>query len=290
KARTNRAPAEVSGGRSWSPSAITTQVLPQIRHRNATHRFVTSALGGTFARIKGRQACPAGIGSASESGARRAVHGSARGRAVLRMDSGGGAASNAPERPASAGPPRHPMTKPIRTVLAAPLLAALLPGQNPTGELKRWHTITLTFDGPFTSETATPNPFTDYRLDVTFRRPGQSGRVYRGYWAADGNAADSGATSGNKWRVHFVPDAPGTWLWTASFVTGPKVAAGGTGTATAFDGATGSFDVQATDKQPPDFRALGLMVYDGGRFPRFAGTGQPFLEIGVNSPENVFAY
>src|SRR5690606_15696132 len=48
--------------------------------------------------------------------------------------------------------------------------------------------------------------------------------------------------------------------------------------------------VQATDKQPPDFRALGLMVYDGGRFPRFAGTGQPFLEIGVNSPENVFAY
>ena len=37
-----------------------------------------------------------------------------------------------------------------------------------SGEVRQWHTITLTFDGPQTSETADPNPFLDYRLDVTF--------------------------------------------------------------------------------------------------------------------------
>jgi len=39
-----------------------------------------------------------------------------------------------------------------------------------SGELLVWHTITLTFDGPQTSETAEPNPFTDYRLDVVFKQ------------------------------------------------------------------------------------------------------------------------
>ncbi len=35
-----------------------------------------------------------------------------------------------------------------------------------SGKLAKWHKVTLTFDGPETSERATPNPFTDYRLDV----------------------------------------------------------------------------------------------------------------------------
>ena len=34
--------------------------------------------------------------------------------------------------------------------------------------LMRWHRATLTFEGPATSETAEPNPYFDYRLDVTF--------------------------------------------------------------------------------------------------------------------------
>ena len=44
------------------------------------------------------------------------------------------------------------------------------------GELKVWHNVTLSFDGPKTSEQATPNPFMDYRLDVTFTGP--SGQQY----------------------------------------------------------------------------------------------------------------
>ena len=32
-----------------------------------------------------------------------------------------------------------------------------------SGELKEWHRVSLTFDGPRTSETANPNPFLTYR-------------------------------------------------------------------------------------------------------------------------------
>ena len=50
---------------------------------------------------------------------------------------------------------------------------AILFGQNNSepvisGELKKWHNITLTFAGPQTAEDAEPNPFVDYRLNVTY--------------------------------------------------------------------------------------------------------------------------
>ncbi|MEM0926736.1 MAG: PA14 domain-containing protein, partial [Planctomycetota bacterium] len=75
-----------------------------------------------------------------------------------------------------------------------------------SGELKKWHKVTVTFDGPETSETASSNPFMNYRLDVTFTHS-ESGKTYvvPGYFAADGDAANTSASSGNKWRVHFAP-------------------------------------------------------------------------------------
>lgn len=73
-----------------------------------------------------------------------------------------------------------------------------------TGELKQWHKVTLTFDGPVASETAEPNPFLDYRLNVTFTHEGGAkSYLVPGYFAADGDAANTSADSGNKWRVHF---------------------------------------------------------------------------------------
>ena len=81
-----------------------------------------------------------------------------------------------------------------------------------SGELKTWHKITLTFDGPETSETAEPNPFTDYRLNVTFSKGAKTYDV-PGYYAADGNAANTSATAGNKWRVHFAPCEAGQWQY-----------------------------------------------------------------------------
>jgi hypothetical protein len=93
------------------------------------------------------------------------------------------------------------------------------------GELRKWHKITLRFTGPMTSETATPNPFTDYRLDVTFTHVGGGGKTYitPGFYAGDGDAANTHATSGNVWLVHFAPDLTGRWDWEASFLFGDNV-------------------------------------------------------------------
>ena len=160
------------------------------------------------------------------------------------------------------------------------------------GQLRQWHTITLTFDGPATSEQDTPNPFLDYRLDVRFTN-GERVYVVPGYYAADGNAAQTGASSGNKWRVHFVPDQAGRWTYLASFRRGPMVAIADSPTAGRpcwFDGASGTFEVLPTDKQPPDLRAKGILRYVGKRYLQFAHTGQFFIKAGTDSPENLLAF
>ena len=162
-----------------------------------------------------------------------------------------------------------------------------------TGPLQTWHRATLTFDGPEASESATPNPFSDYRLVVTFR---QGARAYAvpGFFAADGEAAETGATSGTKWRVRFAPPTPGEWTYTASFRQGPDVAASldpYAGTSVAFDGASGSFVVEPTGKAGGDFRAAGMLLpRPGARYLHHAGTGEPFLKGGAGSPENLLAY
>ena len=160
------------------------------------------------------------------------------------------------------------------------------------GELKQWHDIQLTFDGPDTSETADPNPFLYYRLNVTFTS-GDKTLVIPGYYAADGNAAETSATAGNKWRVDFVPTATGTWTYVASFRSGPEIAVSldpDAGTPTAFDGESGTIDVGPTDKSGRDNRGRGMLVYAGDHFMRYAGTGEPFLLVGTQSPENFLAY
>ena len=37
-----------------------------------------------------------------------------------------------------------------------------------SGELRQWHKVTLTLEGPHASEDGTLNPFLDYRMQVTF--------------------------------------------------------------------------------------------------------------------------
>ena len=68
-----------------------------------------------------------------------------------------------------------------------------------SGELRQWHKVTLTFNGPQASETDTsPNPFTDYRMTVVFTHESGAPRYeVPGYFAADGDAANTSATSGN---------------------------------------------------------------------------------------------
>jgi hypothetical protein len=162
-----------------------------------------------------------------------------------------------------------------------------------TGDLMQWHPITLVFRGPDTSEQSTPNPFTDYRLDVKFQQ-GEHVLNVPGFYAADGNAADTGADKGNCWHVHFAAPATGTWEWSASFRKGPRVASSTTVhagvSAGFFDKASGSFEIRESDKRAPDLRARGRLSYVGNRYPVTLGDNQPFIKTGVDSPENLLAY
>lgn len=159
------------------------------------------------------------------------------------------------------------------------------------GELKKWHQITLTFDGPQTHEEAAINPFTDYKLDVVFTKGNRSFKR-PGFYAADGNAAETGASSGNKWQVHFVPDRVGVWHYKVTFRVAENIAVSDDlyeGIANYFDGLEGSFEVGESDKTGPDFRSKGFLQYADAHYLRFQN-GDWFLKAGVGSPETLLAY
>jgi len=193
-----------------------------------------------------------------------------------------------------------------------------------TGELKQWHKITLTIDGPVSSQHGQtvfeyneetgmldldvrpkagpggrlsymhPNPFLDYAMSVTFTH--ESGTpVYTvpGYFAADGNAAETSASSGNKWRAHLSPDKTGGWTWEVTFLAGVDVSVNEEVSGQPYypyHGLKGSFEVDATDKTGRDFRACGRLQYINHNYLRFAGNGQYFLKAGSDSPETLLAY
>jgi len=164
-----------------------------------------------------------------------------------------------------------------------------------SGELKKWHKITLTFDGPETSEMDRSNPFMDYRFNVFFSHK-ESGKSFKvpGYFAADGNAGETSATRGNKWRVHFAPEEIGAWTYKVDFRKGNWLAVSernNAGESAGFmDGAEGSFEIIKSDKSGKDNRALGRLQYDGTRYLKYAETGKPMLKVGPDSPENSLAY
>jgi len=171
------------------------------------------------------------------------------------------------------------------------LVVSYAQGQSVSGELRKWHNITITIEGPSTNESATPNPFMDYRLDVTFTN-GARTVVVPGYYTADGSAAQSSATSGNKWRVHFAPDETGTWNYTASFRQGTNIAAStdtGAGKEVSFDGTNGSIHVLDTNKTGTDFRGKGWLRYVGKPYPQF-DNGEYFIRSGLGGPENFLGY
>ena len=153
-----------------------------------------------------------------------------------------------------------------------------------SGELKQWHNVILTLDGPFAHETDDdPNPFMDYSMDVTFtHESGEPSYVVPGYFAADGNAAETSAESGDKWRAHLSPDKEGNWDYEVSFTLRDEPVK--------WHGITGRFFVEPSDKAEPDLRAKGRLLYVGERYLKFAGTGDYFLKAGADAPETLLAY
>jgi hypothetical protein len=161
------------------------------------------------------------------------------------------------------------------------------------GALKVWYPVTITFTGKQASETEAT--FRDHRLDVTFSKGDKSFRV-PGYFAADGNAAESSATSGNQWRVKFTPNEPGVWTYSVSFREGPEIAVPADSSPTAGksagapDGQIGSFAVQPADPEAPGFYGKGMLVYVGEHYLQFQGSKEWFVKAGPGSPEDFFGY
>ncbi len=152
--------------------------------------------------------------------------------------------------------------------------------------------IVLNFEVVETSEHAGVNPFTDYRLNVTFRL-GDKSYMVPGFYAADGNAAETSADSGDVWRCIFTPDSPGNWAYEVSFRKGSEVAVSldpFEGAAVMpHDGKTGSFEVVPVSTSQQGFNRHGRLINMGtGYFHYYDGT--PLVKFGANSPENFLAY
>lgn len=144
-----------------------------------------------------------------------------------------------------------------------------IPSVEPAEPFAQSH-VTLDFIGPETSETGTPNPFTEMELQLIFSQ-GDMDIPIRGYFAADGNAVETSATSGNIWRAHFSPPTAGEWRWSAN-LSGPSGEM-------ELDRTSGRIKVETT---APVLRTA-------GRHLRFSD-GQYFLKGGANSPENLLGY
>ncbi len=161
------------------------------------------------------------------------------------------------------------------------------------GELRQWHEVTLTLDGPYARESdPTPNPFTDYRLTVVFTHESGEPEVrVPGYFAADGRSGETGAEAGTAWRVHLAPEKPGRWDYRIAFVRGPGVAVRESeGEPVAgWEGRRGAIEVAPTDKSGRDFRAHGRLAHVGRHHLRFVGSGRWFLKGGPDAPETLLA-
>ena len=183
---------------------------------------------------------------------------------------------------------------------------------------------TLCLTGPAVSESDARNPFLHYRMDVEVDGPEGSYTV-PGYFAADGDAANSGARGGDQWCARLRGFAPGVYTYAATLLSGDSVAlrqnlldaAGGDaasttpetdalGAAGAVGSATGAVAAletlagaevlaeargQISVTAPTDGTAVdGWLRYDTSGFPRFSQSGRYFLKTGTNSPENFLAY
>ncbi|MEM8667861.1 MAG: DUF5060 domain-containing protein [Planctomycetota bacterium] len=162
------------------------------------------------------------------------------------------------------------------------------------GELMKWHKVTLAIDGPFAHEQDNePNPFTDYRLQATFRHSSGDTFVVPGYFAGDGDAGNTSAESGNQWRIHFSPNHSGAWQYELEMVRGKLAALSSEAKAepiSGIHGKTGSFKIAASDKSGRDLRARGRLQYVEKRYLQFAETGQYFLKAGADAPETLLAF
>ncbi len=159
------------------------------------------------------------------------------------------------------------------------------------GERSVWQPVSVSFRGPEADEMGkAPNPFLDYRLQVSFTGP--SGQAYDvpGYFDGDGRRGGFG----DVWRVRFTPDEAGAWSFKASFRKGKDVAVSldpSAGEAVAPDGQSARFVIAKRDVNARGFLDKGRLVYVPGKFYlKTLGDNRYWLKGGCDSPENFLAY
>lgn len=185
------------------------------------------------------------------------------------------------------------MTKSTSVLLAKVVVILLIASQSSSAEIEpyyQYEPFTLSFTGPNASELGETNPFLDFRLDVTFTHAGKSFTV-PGHFAADGNAAETSADEGDQWHIKFAADEPGEWQYSVSFRRGKDVAVAATAANSqpikGVDGKQGMIKVLPARPGP---YADGRLQYVDEHYLRLSGSGEYFIKVGVDSPENLLAY
>lgn len=162
-----------------------------------------------------------------------------------------------------------------------------------TGNAQKWEAVSIAFQGPTANAAAnaadnSPNPFLDYRLQVTFTAPNGKNYNVPGYFDGDGQ----GGSSGNVWRALFSPDEVGRWKFQASFRKGAQVAVSldaSAGEPAAFDGTKGTFTITPQAKDTPGYLKWGRLEYVGKHYLKFRDGGY-WLKGGTDEPEDFLAY
>ena len=179
-----------------------------------------------------------------------------------------------------------PKFTPLLTLLLPLFLCTCGPAKNNADgnhETTKWALLTLPFNGPQTSEEATDNPFTNYRLTATLTHENGSILSLPGYFAADGDAAETSADAGNIWHVNVRAPEEGTWTYAAELRHGDGVATEGGGEVV--QTYTGTIEVgPALDGEK------GRLVRNHPRYLQWTETGEYFLKGATNSPENFLGY
>ena len=148
--------------------------------------------------------------------------------------------------------------------------------------------VTLSLDGPQLDERGALNPFSDVRLDWIISK-GDDEWTVPGYFAACGDAADSGCTGGNQWRAHFLPAERGEYTYKIRFRQGTDIAIRNpAGTPLSNDGLTGAFSITKESADP--IKSRGILTYTGEQYYRYSGDNSVFFKFGPDAPENMLAY
>ncbi|AUC21171.1 hypothetical protein BTO15_03165 [Polaribacter sejongensis] len=155
------------------------------------------------------------------------------------------------------------------------------------GKLEKWNKVTLSFNYKEFSENDEDNPFLNYRLNVTFKN-GDEEITIPGFFAADGNAAETSAKKGVVWQVRFMPNKTGKWTYKVSFKKGNEIAINDdekAGESVGFDNEIGSFVIKESQSSTE-----GRLVYKNERYLYYSESNKPFLKGGTDSPENFLAF